>query len=261
MPRAFLAPFLICLAFLLSTPAHAQLGSDNSKSKDQPPLKIALIGDSTVRDYPDDSPRRGWGQQLTDFFTPETILINEASSGRSSKTFPPDRWDYILVDKPNFVLIQFGHDDAEAKDKPEATDAATDYKENLRRYITDSRSIKAVPILITPPPPREFKDKKLVSTNLADYAAAMKEVGQETNTPVVDLYQEVATLYDTLGEAGSAAMTVNKGGWDAQRDDRVHYTEEGARQLAFIVAKALPTADAKLSAALKSTPVPDKAAP
>jgi lysophospholipase L1-like esterase len=118
-----------------------------------------------------------------------------------------------------------------------------------------------VPILITPPPPREFKDKKLVATNLADYATAMKQVAQETNTPVIDLYQEVATIYDTLGEAGSAAMTVNKGGWDAQRDDRVHYTEEGARQLAFIVAKALPAADPKLSVVLKSEPVPNNAAP
>lgn len=231
------------------------------QAKDQPPIKIALIGDSTVRDYPDDSPRRGWGQQLSDYLTPETILINEAASGRSSKTFPPDRWSYILADKPNFVLIQFGHDDAESKDKPEATDAATDYKENLRRYIADARSVGAVPILVTPPPPREFQDKKIVFANVAAYASAMREVGQETNTPVIDLYQEVATLYDTLGEAGSAAMTVNKGGWDAQRDDRIHYTEEGARQLAFIVAKALPTADPKLAAALKSEAVPDKAAP
>ncbi len=251
--KSALFAILVGLIFAQPSVSHAQLGTNtaNDSSKNQPPVKIALIGDSTVRDYPDDSPRRGWGQQLAAFLTSETILINEASSGRSTKTFPPDRWASILDDKPNFVLIQFGHDDAEAKDQPEATDANTDYKDNLRRYIADSRSVQAVPILITPPPPREFKDKKLVTTELAEYATAMREIGQETKTPVIDLYQEVRALYDSLGELGSAAMTVNKTGWDPKKDDRVHLTEEGARQLAKLVADSLPTADPKLAGAVK----------
>jgi len=42
------------------------------------PLRIALIGDSTVCDYPASSPKRGWGQMLGEFLKPGVKVLDEA---------------------------------------------------------------------------------------------------------------------------------------------------------------------------------------
>ncbi|MEZ0216966.1 MAG: SGNH/GDSL hydrolase family protein, partial [Rariglobus sp.] len=97
------------------------------------PLKIGIIGDSTVSNYKESMHQRGWGQLLPEFLKPGVVVINEAKPGRSTKTFANDLWQRVLAAKPDFILIQFGHNDSHDKGKPEATDAATDYRENLRR--------------------------------------------------------------------------------------------------------------------------------
>src|SRR5687768_13828576 len=61
------------------------------------PIKIALIGDSTVSTYtkpPADRPDlTGWGQVFGEFFTDRVTVLNHASSGRSSKSFRREnRW-------------------------------------------------------------------------------------------------------------------------------------------------------------------------
>ena len=57
---------------------------------------------------------------------------------RLFKELGEGRWAKALAEKPQFVLIQFGHNDSHAKDHPEATDAATDYRDYLRRAIAVS---------------------------------------------------------------------------------------------------------------------------
>src|ERR1700759_2036738 len=94
------------------------------------PHILGIVGDSTVCDYPPESPVRGWGQYVGEHLGPEIRVVNLAASGRSSKTFLREgRWARMLAEKPEVVLIQFGHNDSHGADKPEATDAATDYAE------------------------------------------------------------------------------------------------------------------------------------
>jgi len=116
------------------------------------PIRIVLIGDSTVCNYPVNQPTRGWGQYLPEYFTPGTVTItNLAAAGRSTKTFITEgRWQKALDLKPDYILIQFGHNDSHSPDQPEATDPATTYPDYLRRYIDDARAHGATPILITP---------------------------------------------------------------------------------------------------------------
>jgi hypothetical protein len=58
------------------------------------PLKLVLVGDSTVCDYPAQRPDRGWGQYFGEHFQPGSVsVINHAASGRSTKTFINEgRW-------------------------------------------------------------------------------------------------------------------------------------------------------------------------
>lgn len=244
-----IVPLAVALQVLFSLPLSAQTNQSSTDAEKTLPPKIAIIGDSLARDYPDDFPRRGWGQLLVTYLKPEVIVINEASSGRSSKTFPADRWTQILADRPDFVLIQFGHEDAKAEEGAEPV-SVEEYKDNLRRYVTEAHEAKAFPILVTPLPPREFKKGHLMA-GLANYAQAVREVGTETNTPVIDVYGKTSALYESLGEAGSAAMTINKTGWNADRDDRTHLTPEGARQIAKMISDDFRAIDPKLAAAVK----------
>jgi lysophospholipase L1-like esterase len=212
---------------------------------DPPPVKIAVIGDSTVCEYSEDSPNRGWGHYLGGYFKDDVKIVNLAASGRSAKTFIKEkRWDKTLAEKLQFVLIQFGHNDSHAKDHPEATDAATDYRDYLRRYVTDARGIGAVPIFVTPMCRRNFKADGKLDDILEPYAEAMKAVGVELHVPVVDLHAMSGELYLRLGPEKSKELE-NKPG------DATHFGEKGARAMAELVMSKLPVAVPELQPLLK----------
>lgn len=230
---------LVCLAFI---PVAGQQPATTNSS----PLKIAIIGDSTVANYPPEKPLRGWGQYLGDYFSPDTIIINLAKNGRSSKTFYNDRgqyWQHALEAKPDFIFIQFGHNDSHDPGKPEATRADGEYMDYLRRYVTEARAIGAAPIFVTPMHRRTFKDGAL-TLELQPYVDAMKKVGQEMKVPVIDLYTLSGEVFIKLGDEGSADL-MGPG-------ERTHFSEKGARLLAGLVAQAAGKCDGRLDAALIS---------
>lgn len=194
-------------------------------------LKIALIGDSTVCDYPEESPQRGWGQLLSEFLPPCVTILNEAKGGLSTKTYPSKQWEKILAIRPDLVLIQFGHNDSHASDRPESTKPEGDYTENLRRYVTEARGAGITPILVTPMHRRVFDAKGVLSRELLPYVTAMKKVADALQVPLIDLYEASDTLFQTLGDEGSASLTLP--------GDRTHFTAEGARLMASQVAQRL----------------------
>lgn len=228
---------LLLAALLPSVAAHAE----------PTPLRMVIIGDSTVCNYPTTRPDRGWGMFIEERFQEGTVkVINLAAAGRSTKTFIAEgRWQKALDEKPDFVLIQFGHNDSHSPDKPEATNAATDYKEYLRRYIDDSRAIAATPILVTPMVRRAFDAQGHLTDSLLPYANAMKEVGIEKKVAVIDLHASSLALVEKLDPQASAEMA-NKPG------DITHFNEKGARAMADLVMSELPTAEPKLKAYLKT---------
>jgi len=207
---------------------------------DQKLIRIGLVGDSTVFEYPAASSMRGWGQVLADYLPANISLINEARCGASTKTYPAELWNELLASAPDYVLIQFGHNDSHAKENPESTDAFTDYSENLRRYLREARAAKIVPILITPVRRRTY-DHGRATCELAPYADAMKAVADELQVPLIDLHASSGALYERLGEAGTETFTVNKID-TADRpgaDDRTHFTLAGARAIAQLISPEL----------------------
>jgi lysophospholipase L1-like esterase len=249
-------PHLVCVlgvaAILCSTRAGAQNSAATTRATDQSSIRMVIIGDSTVCEYPKSRPDRGWGQFIQERFKDGAVkVINLAAAGRSSKTFIAEgRWQKAMEQKPDYVLIQFGHNDSHARDLPESTDAATDYKDYLRRYIDESRAIGATPILVTPMVRRSFDAQgKIVEPsgagNLIPYVNAMKEVGGEKKVAVIDLYASSLALAERLGPIASAAMANKKG-------DATHFNEKGARAMADLVMKDLPTAEPRLKQYLKT---------
>jgi lysophospholipase L1-like esterase len=194
---------------------------------------VALVGDSTVQDYPTDGDKRGWGQTLAKFCAPNIVLRNCAAGGRSTSTFRSEgRWDQVLALKPSLILLQFGHNDSHDATRPEATDAATTFRDNLRRYVTEARAAGIPIILVTPPPRRHLTADGLVSPPLIPYAESTRLVAKEMTVPCIDLFAEFGAELSKRGDDGSIPLYCSQ-------KDRSHFSEEGADMLAHIVATAL----------------------
>src|SRR5258708_33397502 len=149
-----------------------------------PPVKIVLAGDSTVND------EGGWGVGFRAAFGPPVEVLNFARNGRSSKSFRDEgTWAKVLREKPNYVLIQFGHNDVPGKGADRETDSATTYRANLERYIEDARAAGATPVLVTSIVRRNFDaEGKIKRDSLTPYVAEVRKIAVEKNVPLIDLY-------------------------------------------------------------------------
>ncbi len=186
-------------------------------------ILIALAGDSTVATYPEEIAQKGWGQYLQGGFSDRVVVANFAAGGRSTKTFIAEgRWAKLLLSRPDFILIQFGHNDSHAPDHPEHTDPEGLYRTLLLRMVDEARAIGATPILVTPVQRRTAKD------SLAVYADAMRRVARERQVPLVDLHRLSGELYARLGPVGTAALARSS-------DDSTHFNAQGARIVAGLV--------------------------
>ena len=166
--------------------------------------KIILVGDSTTAVI------GGWGPSFcADHVTSFAACVNLARGGRSSSSYRVEgSWDLALGEMSTpgyvrtYVLIQFGHNDQPGK-PGRSTDLATEFPDNLRRYVAEARQRGAVPILLTPLTRRQFVDGEL-QNDLIPWADAVIAVGRETNTPVVDLNRASAAAVQALGPTLSA---------------------------------------------------------
>ncbi len=166
--------------------------------------KIILVGDSTTAVI------GGWGPSFcADHVTSFAACVNLARGGRSSSSYRVEgSWDLALGEMSTpgyvrtYVLIQFGHNDQPGK-PGRSTDLATEFPDNLRRYVAEARERGAIPILLTPLTRRQFVDGQL-QNDLILWADAVIAVGRETNTPVVDLNRASAAAVQALGPTLSA---------------------------------------------------------
>lgn len=142
-------------AFTTTATAAVLIGVMNdplpAKAEGDTAHTIVLLGDSTVETQKPDSPLQGWGAMLQGQTKAPWQIVNCALSGASTKTFKETpRWQKALATPCRYWFVQFGHNDSHAAGRPESTDAATTYKENLRFYVQEARTRKITPVLVTP---------------------------------------------------------------------------------------------------------------
>jgi lysophospholipase L1-like esterase len=197
-----------------------------------PQVKIVLVGDSTVND------EGGWGPGLRASFGPEVEILNLAQNGRSSKSFRDEgRWAPALAAKPNFILIQFGHNDVPGKGPDRETDATTTYRQNMSRYVDEARAIGAQPVLVTSIVRRNFTpDGKIVVDSLAPYVAVVRSLAAEKKVPLIDLYTLTLEQAERLGPAGCEEIDArDKEG----KRDRTHLGPKGRQEIGAMAAREL----------------------
>ena len=205
----------------------------------QPPIRIALVGDSTVND------EGGWGPGFRASFDANVEVVNFALNGRSSKSFRDEKhWEPVLAAKPAFVLIQFGHNDGPGKGPERETDPRTSFRDNLARYIDEAQSVGATVVLVTSIVRRNFDSNgKIRSDSLVPYVEATRQVAAEKKVGLIDLNTLTRKQAEDLGPDGAESL--------GRRDkdgklDTTHLGPRGQKEIGVMAAKELAAIEPRL---------------
>jgi rhamnogalacturonan acetylesterase len=216
-----------------------------------------IIGDSTVRNG-DGSGRNGqwgWGSFIAEYFDTTKISVqNHAIGGRSSRTFITEgRWEKIATNlkKGDYVIMQFGHNDASPLDDTarargtihgvgndssaiynpirKINETVYSYGWYMRKYVRETKEKGGIPIVCSLIPRHNWKDGK-VNRSKDNYALWAQQIAKEEGAYFIDLNELIADKYDQLGEA-----EVNK----YFHGDKTHTGLDGAKINAEIVIQQL----------------------
>jgi len=264
--------FAALLSFLGSGQAqNSQIEQQPSAAKQHaaPDLPtIFVVGDSTANNNANGA--RGWGDPFIDYFDAEKInVLNRARGGRSSRTFMTEGlWDKVLSEmkRGDFVLIQFGHNDAGAindttrargslpglgEETQEIDNLLTKKHEvvhtygwYMRQMIADTKAKGATPIVLSPIPRNLWKDGKVARAD-NDYGKWAGEVARAEGVPFIDVNEMVAGKYEQAGQEKVAADYFTA-------VDHTHTTPAGAKVNAESVVEGIRgLADCRLKDLLK----------
>ena len=237
------------------------------------PRRVHTIGDSTMSDYkPAATPKRGWGMYLQAFFNPDSVQVNNrGKSGASTRTFyeTDNLWPSVKTQMHagDYLIIQFAHNDEKCKGedvfvrnaqlRAEGKDTLTDmrgtepnttYKEYLRTFIREARSMGVTPVLMAPICRAYFKDGKINPEGRHDltnansqlpvnknYVLSMREVAQEMNVPFLDMTARSCEMYETAGKDFCMANYFNCG-------DKTHTSAAGGMAIARLAFQLISNA-------------------
>lgn len=156
-------------------------------------IRIALAGDSTVTND------AGWGVGFNQLLGDNIECINMSRGGRSSGSFVAEgRWQQTLALKPDYVLVQFGHND-EPGHPDRSTEPDTTFRDNMMVYVKQAREAGVVPILVTPLSRRQWGKDERIHSSLAPYAVAIRRIAVEMKVPVIELQQVSMDFYEKMG--------------------------------------------------------------
>jgi len=230
-----LAVFASCLAGQIRAAEEDHPVEDASKFKLQvkadPKLPtLYLVGDSTMK--VGTPGQRGWGEEMAQFFDPAKInVVNEAIGGRSSRTYQTEgRWDALLpmIQKGDYVIVQFGHNDSGAindtsraratikgiGEETQEIDNMLTHKHEvvhtygwyMRKYVTDVQAKGAIPIVFSLVPRNSWQDGKVVRSSGENYGGWSQQVAEATKAIFVDHNEIIAEGLDKLGPDKTAPL-------------------------------------------------------
>lgn len=193
--------------------------------------RIVLVGDSTVTD------EIGWGRGFKSYFANTAECINHARNGRSSKSyFNEGLWLKALADKPDYVLIQFGHNDMRGKGPDRETDPHGKYLEYLSRYIAEARAAGTVPVIVTPISRRRYDASGELDDDLWEYAQAARQLAVEQHVALIDLHELSVRMLRTMGTQSREKFGSNK---PDGTTDNTHLNDEASKLFGTLVAAEL----------------------
>ena len=238
-------PYAVVSALLIplfqpsaSVALSAQAPTPNPKATTT--VRIELIGDSTQTD------NAGYGRGFCANLTDQVDCINMAHGGASTKTYRADGyWAKSVASKPDYMLIQFGHNDMESPDHLPRQTTMAEYEQNLRQFVTEARAAKIHPILVTPLTRRYFGSDGMIHSDLLSHAETMKRVAASMRVPLIDLQAESIAYLDQIGPSAGQALGITKKDADGRTiPDKTHLNWQGSyvfgRMVAVDLGKTVP---------------------
>jgi lysophospholipase L1-like esterase len=166
-------------------------------------VRVDLVGDSTQTNH------AGYGLGFCANLTAEVDCVNMSQGGASTKTYRElGLWDKALKTKPDYMLIQFGHNDRQTAEHLDRQVPIDQYEANLRHYVAEARAASIKPVLVTPLARFNFGADGVLNSDLADHAAVMRRVAADLKVPVVDLHADSSAYLKKLGEAKAIGLEV-----------------------------------------------------
>lgn len=214
--------------------------------------KVYLIGDSTMANN-NDLNAVGWGVVFPAYCDTTRIeVINKARGGRSSRTFDHEGlWDEVKnqLQPGDFILIQFGHNDAGAIDKEKfrgslkgmgdetqevlladgSKEVVNTFGWYMTKFIREAKEKGAIPIVLSQTPRNEWPNNKVERRN-DTYTKWSKEIANQEKVNYIDLNEIVALKYEALGKDKVKAFFPK---------DHTHTGLEGATLNALTVAESI----------------------
>jgi rhamnogalacturonan acetylesterase len=253
-----LIPAMLCVAL-----AQGQSDLQNSPATQtavNPKLPtIFVVGDSTANNHANGG--LGWGDPFINYFDATKVnVLNRARGGRSSRTYVTEGlWDKVLgeMKKGDFVLIQFGHNDAGAvndasrargslpglgDETQEIDNLLTKQHEvvhtfgwYMRKMIAEVKAKGATPIVLSLTVRNIWKDGR-VERGSGKFSQWAAEIAGSEKVMFVDLTKIIADQYEQLGEEKVKALFAT---------DHTHTSPAGAELNASLVVAGLQTLKGK----------------
>jgi pectinesterase len=179
----------------------------------------------------------GWGAGFKQLVTEQAEVINQAASGRSSKSYIDEgRWTEALAKRGNYYLIQFGHNDEPGKGPERETDPKTTFRTYMSRYVDEARAIGAKPILVTSLVRRIYSEDGTITTRQTPYVEAVRALARAKRVPLVDLHAISKEDAEQTGDDVWADLSPRD---DKGQVDRTHLNAKGSDVVARLIVDAL----------------------
>jgi lysophospholipase L1-like esterase len=198
---------------------------------------LALAGDSTV------TYDQGYAAGFRSHLDKQLQVVDLSRGGRTTTSFRRDgRWDQILAMKPDYVMIQFGHNDG-IRNLPL-------YSSDLARFVDEARAAGIKPILVTPISRRYWEEDGKIHSDLLQNVDAMKKVAEEKKVPLMDLHERAIEFYLKVGRPVTETWGLRKANPDLRTApnpevipqtvlDKTHFNPAGSQAIGKVVSDEL----------------------
>jgi lysophospholipase L1-like esterase len=157
-------------------------------------VRVELVGDSTL------SPNFGYGAGFCANILPVADCVDMAKGGTSSKTYRKQGvWAKALESKPDYMIIQFGHNDVPTPGHMDRETTMDEYAANMKAFVRDARAAGITPVLVTPLSRRFFGPDGKIHSDLEPYAATIRSIAKQMEVPLIDLHAESVAYLNKLG--------------------------------------------------------------
>lgn len=235
---------------------------------------VYMVGDSTVKNGQGDGAGGlwGWGDFIGQYLDTTRVKVeNHALGGTSSRTFiQKGLWRSVLdsLEKGDYVLIQFGHndngpinDDFRARgtikgigDEAEEIDnmltgeheVVHSYGWYIRKIVKEARSRGAIPVVMSPIPRNKWDNGKVPGNNTS-YGLWAKQVATQEEATFIDLNDRMAARMEKLGENRVYGNLFYK-------KDHTHTSAKGAVLAASIISDELKQTENPIKQYILETP-------